>query len=100
MTIGPIRAGIVSNLTWSTGRTTDLDYKITIDYWTQVFLTIIRNEFGAKTWKEFDNIIENQFEDEDFVSMIPGDADIVGVVNTENIFEYALKCRYLISNPT
>ena len=100
MTIGPIRAGIISNFGLTAGRLIDLDYKITIDYWTQVFLTIIRNEFGAKTWKEFDNIIENQFEDEDFVSMIPGDADIVGVVNTENIFEYALKCRYLISNPT
>lgn len=100
MTIGPIRAGILGNLTLSTGRATDLDYKITIDYWTQVFLTIIRNEFGAKTWREFDNIIKNQFEDTDFTSMVEGDAERVGVVNTKNIFEYALKCRYLISNPT
>jgi hypothetical protein len=93
MTIGPIRAGIVHTVE-------DLDYNFTINYWTQIFLTIIRNEFGAKTWKEFDNIIKNQFEDTDFTSMVQGDAERVGVVNTKNIFDFALKCRYLISNPT
>ena len=73
-----------------------------VDYWTQtqppinselkllenVFKTILKNEYGIGTWREFDKII----------------SDATGLrqraIDSEKVFKYALDCEYRIKKPS
>jgi len=75
--IGPANSGVVG--------AKDINFTVTKKYWTDIFETIILNEVGARTWEDFDEIINNQ---------------IGSSPNSKEIFDYALSCEYLITDPS
>ena len=53
-----------------------------------VFMTILKNEFGANSWSDFDKIMTDSIVTE---SGNP--------IDSEKVFKYALNCEYRIRIP-
>jgi len=57
-----------------------------------IFKTILKNEFGANSWAQFEQIVNTALDIPEFPK--------VGWLGLEALFKYALECEYLIKTPS
>ena len=106
--IGPIHAGVPTTIN-------EQYAEFTIAFWNIVFAAILKNELGIPTiagvsgewairtpnWNVFDKkLLElyNNSKEGDAIRNL--DVGHIETLVSKNIFEHALKCQYLINNPS
>ena len=125
--IGPIYAGITETKTgfglsdslWHLSKLTDNKYaEFTIAFWNILFAVILKNELGipmitgvSGEWairtpncdvfnKELLRLYKEAKEQGTSDSILSVNEKEISTIDSKKIFEHALKCQYLINNPS
>ena len=85
------------------GRGTDFyPYNSVVHIHESIFKTILKNEFGATSWLEFDKKIGEAIGFPvvgEPGSVLEAETILAQTVDSEELFKYALECEYLIKTP-
>ena len=69
-----------------------------------IFMTILQNEYGIGTWKEFDVIISKALgtssPEQSVEDLFQNNPNEGSSVDSEKVFKYALDCEYRIKKPS